>query len=174
MEPSHSGLVHHLGKVAGSKGSREFESLRFRRLKYKSQRYIFLSEIAGYQKVDRDLSNPLLGSAERARGGLEPAVIPAPEHRERSRLHDWRGRNGRGVDGHSTSCVSDHAVSVHEHDPNPKFLTSVASAGQRCPRREIFSLRTLLMAVRHRHTTLLSFILPKRRTPPSRGSVFKL
>src|SRR3989338_2348592 len=30
MEPSHSGLVHHLGKVAGSKGSREFKSLRFR------------------------------------------------------------------------------------------------------------------------------------------------
>ena len=32
MEPSHSGLVHHLGKVADLKGSREFKSLRFRRL----------------------------------------------------------------------------------------------------------------------------------------------
>jgi len=30
MEASHSGLVHRLGKAAGSKGSREFESLRFR------------------------------------------------------------------------------------------------------------------------------------------------
>ena len=33
MEASHSGLVHRLGKAAGSKGSREFESLRLRRLK---------------------------------------------------------------------------------------------------------------------------------------------
>src|SRR3989344_2997677 len=30
MEPSHSGLVHHLGKVADLKGSREFKSLRLR------------------------------------------------------------------------------------------------------------------------------------------------
>gem|GEM_PF-2188973 len=29
-EGSHSGLVHHLGKVAGSKGPREFESLTLR------------------------------------------------------------------------------------------------------------------------------------------------
>lgn len=29
-EASDSGLFHHLGKVAGSKGSREFESLRLR------------------------------------------------------------------------------------------------------------------------------------------------
>ena len=32
MEASHSGLVHHLGKVAGSKGSREFKSLRLRQV----------------------------------------------------------------------------------------------------------------------------------------------
>ena len=30
LEASHSGLVHRLGKAAGSKGSREFESLRLR------------------------------------------------------------------------------------------------------------------------------------------------
>ena len=29
-EGSHSGLVHHLGKVAGPKGPREFESLTLR------------------------------------------------------------------------------------------------------------------------------------------------
>ena len=32
MEASDSGLFHHLGKVAGSKGSREFKSHRFRKI----------------------------------------------------------------------------------------------------------------------------------------------
>jgi hypothetical protein len=36
MEASDSGLFHHLGKVAGSKGSREFESPRLRKTRAKT------------------------------------------------------------------------------------------------------------------------------------------
>ena len=38
LEASHSGLVHRLGKAAGSKGSREFESPRLRILNEEKNR----------------------------------------------------------------------------------------------------------------------------------------
>ena len=51
LEASHSGLVHHLGKVAGSKGSREFKSLRLRREAEKEMERKFLVLLRRYVEI---------------------------------------------------------------------------------------------------------------------------
>jgi hypothetical protein len=48
LEASHSGLVHHLGKVAGLKGSREFESLRLRIVIIKMVQLTLLTQLVTF------------------------------------------------------------------------------------------------------------------------------